>query len=283
MVLLPQHKIDFKESIMPKYKTGSQFDEFFMNAFQFQQSLNEKRATRTQDINFRLRQLSLLDDYRQGLIENYERSSNLRGEEELGRYRRQGFTDTKEGQTPDVNVLGQGLTSPVIEPEQEGIERTITKNINGKPVIFGVTDSGGLIDLGEKYYQPKTSKGNTKPLELTEKYQTDAFNRLKNPSEYEDQIQSFFGGGQANTPGKDFGTVAGKLLDNSTEQWLDTVIRRMGGYPTTEQLTNAITEAAGNGKLNEKQIEQLLNFMDSYSQFQGNMDQPPKIELKRNK
>ena len=50
---------------MPKYNTGSQFDEFFMNAYQFQQSLNEKRNQRIQDINFRLRELSLLDDYRQ--------------------------------------------------------------------------------------------------------------------------------------------------------------------------------------------------------------------------
>ena len=146
---------------MPKYNTGSQFDEFFMNAFQFQQSLNEKRATRTQDINFKLRQLSLLSDYYDDIDKRSQRNADLRSDEGLGRLYGQGFTDTQEGQTPDINVFDQGLTSPVIEQKQEGIERTITKNINGKPVIFGVTDSGGLIDLGEKYYQPKSDKTTT--------------------------------------------------------------------------------------------------------------------------
>lgn len=53
---------------MAKFKTGSEFDEYFMSAFQFQQSLNEQRNQRVQDITFKMRELSLLDDYRSDLI-----------------------------------------------------------------------------------------------------------------------------------------------------------------------------------------------------------------------
>jgi len=67
-----------------KYNTGSQFDEYFMSAFQFQQEINEKKAQRIQDINFKMRELSLLDDYRQQVLAQDEsqfgRTHQLAGE-----------------------------------------------------------------------------------------------------------------------------------------------------------------------------------------------------------
>ncbi len=269
---------------MPKQDVFSSFDEAFMNAYQFQQSLDEKRATRIQDINFRLRELSLLSDYRQDVENRLRESQGIRKDEGRERLYRSGFTDTQEGQTPDINVFDQGLTSPIVEQKQEGIERTITKNIDGKPVIFGVTDSGGQIELGEKYFKPDKEGKDKAPIKLTTKFERDAFERLKDPSLYDTDetglqsggiagINFNIGGSQKPTLRSDFGIVVGKLLDNSTQKWLDDTIQFMGGYPTTEQLTNAITESKD--KFTEKQIEQLLNFMDVYSQFQRNLQQLP--------
>ena len=273
---------------MPKYNTGSQFDEFFMNAFQFQQKLNQRRDEFKQDINFKLRELTLLSDYYDDIDKRSQRNADIRSDEGLGRLYGQGFTDTQEGQTPDVNVFGQGLTSPVIESKPEGIERTITRNVNGKPIIFGVTDSGEQKELGEKYIKPNKEGKDKAPVKLTTKG-VDAFNRLKDPSLYDANetglqaggiagINFNIGGSQKPTLRSDFGIVVGQLLDNSTQKWLDDTIQFMGGYPTTEQLTNAITEKADKGKFTEEQIEQLLNFMDVYSQFQRNLQQSKKIE-----
>ncbi len=133
-----------------KYHTGSQFDEYFMNAFQFQQEINEKRAQRIQDINFKMRELSLLSDYQQGILEDRSRRTdvaeertNLMSDELRLDALKTGFIPVTGNQPKRENIrTGEtetdvgGMISPIIDiggrsytyPEPQAPEQIQTKD-----------------------------------------------------------------------------------------------------------------------------------------------------------
>ena len=176
---------------MAKRSAFTDFDEFFMNAFQFQQSLNEKRETRMQDINFKLRQLSLISDYRDEIITGQKqqearlqeaqdfdiRSSfvPIEGRQNIrtGEFDNETNLPARTGE--DLNKqFGRNLFDPIggfvrkdlipEAPKQEGIERTITDYSSGEGIIYGITDSGERKRLGKaKPITEKTTDKDPKP------------------------------------------------------------------------------------------------------------------------
>ncbi len=250
---------------MPKYKTGSQFDEFFINAFQFQQTLNEKRNQRVQDINFRLRELTLLSDYQQDVEDRLLESQNIRKQEELGRYVRQEFTETPEGQTPDVTVFGQGLTSPVIEPKQEGIERTITDYSSGEGIIYGITDSGEKKRLGKAKPITEGKDKTTKEPKLTESA-SDGLAFLKNPVFQKGQGGNLFeltNDEISNKFSESINALKKDVLGARASNWFDNIVREFGRIPTADELDKQIIKHAEEFKtLTDTEVGQLNRLVE---------------------
>lgn len=195
-----------------------------------------------------------------------------------------GNVDIPSGNYINKNLVPQGNTD---KPNWE----LATKKVNGKDTRYWVNKNdptGDAIPFGEVWHAPKGSgspKENKLPT-LGDKYQTDAFGRLMNPQDAQkppegvDPVMwALTGGGKQYSPENDFTTVATGLIKSSKLlKVVNNAVQFMGGYPTGEQLTNAVLEKKD---LTDKELEQFQNFLEYYDQFQHNLKQPPKLEMAR--
>ena len=290
-------------------KQGIQnFGEAFLSSIEQQRRLQQQQEQFDEQMGFRERQSDLTEVYRQGLFaQNQEQEARLREGQKIDLIKG-GFTPVQEGFSPDdMTKQGGGHYFPTLDvggnlykyPEQEAPKQNwelTTLKKNGKDVRHWINKNDPTqepIPIDEVWHAPTGTGGGDKETKLpalTEKYQVDAFNRLKNPEStqkapegVDPTLWMIMGGGKQYNSDSDFGIVANKLLDAPTVQLLDKYIKNMGGYPTPEQLVEHITEQYGKGKIKKNQIDKLENFMDFYSQFQGNMSQPPREEMMRTK
>ena len=150
-------------------RVGQNFGEAFLSTLDRERKLNQQQQQFQQQMAFRNRQLNFINIYRDNLIEQNRVQEERLRDQGIADVIGGGFTpiDQVEGdvtRVPTTELFGQEFLNPQTQaPKQEGIERTITKNINGKPIIFGVTDSGELIELGEKFIKPDKSDKSKDP------------------------------------------------------------------------------------------------------------------------
>ena len=229
---------------MAKRSAFTDFDEFFMNAFQFQQSLNEKRETRMQDINFKLRELTLLEDYRADVEDRLSKSQGIRKDEGRERLYRSGFTDTPEGQTPDVNIYDQGLTSPIVEQKQStttgarvGADGFIHRWNPDKQEYFKTNLKAPVDGTGSG-----SGSTTTKDPKLTQSA-SDGLAFLKDPV-----FQKSLGGDLidltndevSNKFSRSINALKKDVLGARATNWFDNIVRKFGRMPTADELDKEI-------------------------------------------
>jgi len=270
-------------------KDLSSFGEGFVKTLQSERERKQKELEFNQEMSYKTRQQNLMSTYYQAQIKNMEFDNQLAKVKEETDIRG-GYDESVEGKSgAELNKPYGGLLSPFQEdksyaPKQgemkvDGIERTITDYTNpNDPRIFGVKDSGEKIDLGRGKVDKVSGSGSgsnkpSKPVKLGNKYEIEAFNRLKNPGLVE---KDMFGNEiYANTPEQkdaDFNTMANALLTPSALEQIYK-LRKKGGYPSVDELVKSLD----NPNLSDEDEQSIEDFIKYYSQIESTLA-PTKVQ-----
>ena len=150
---------------MPKYNTGQDFDEAFINGLQFQQKINQQRDELRNDIMFKMRQLDLTEEYHNILGDKYKKDYELDREKFDETKRINDFNMGKQPK-PEEGVIrtekGGGLISDIYGYKEQDIKPPTTTTTDGMEDIL-------LGDIYNKEFITKIERRNDPTYEKPEK------------------------------------------------------------------------------------------------------------------
>jgi len=261
-----------------KHHTGSSFDEYFLNAFQFQQEMDEKRNQRVQDITFKMRELSLLDDYRQQVLAQDEsqfgRTHQLAGEkhklegEKLTESTRQfdtGLAFDEKKLTEDTRQFNEELAF-----DEKELAEDIALGEKRVGVDYArINESGRQFDLMYPIHQLNAetdAQGITKEGKLSDAG-SKALGFFTQPNiDYPNPIQNIIGGGEYDTPqdikqqiADNMAVFSKDIMRSSTYQKIQNTFSE-DGYLSPEELKNKMIEK----NLTQQEASEVLVFLRYY-------------------
>ena len=239
------------------------FGEHFVKTLQSERERKQKELQFQQEMSYRTRQMNLMNQV-------YQDRQTLDEQ--------QAFTDVKQGDAyntlgvPEGNYntnLMDNLLSGFNKKEVQPKVTDTYENFSEKGYWDTQGEGGKPQYIPNPAYKEKVSGSGSgsnkpsKPVKLGNKYEIEAFNRLKNPGLVE---KDMFGNEiYANTPEQkdaDFNTMANALLTPSALEQIYK-LRKKGGYPSVDELVKSLD----NPNLSDEDEQSIEDFIKYYRRY----------------
>lgn len=246
---------------MPQTKLT--FDEAFINAFQFSQQMNQKRQEQVQDIKFKMRELSLLDDYRNKALGQDQEQFQAKQEFDTQKLT-EDIRQFEVGNKYKYDALNQDKEQFGMKLKFDEDKFTFDKEKFGK----GLALDWANLNWDKTKFSIARSDAQTgyKEKELSQKG-IESLNYLKNPKETSGGILgigSDYSEAKQNIDNAISGLAAELMSSDAQNYFLNL---KGDKWKNPLELSKKISEDIRSGKISDKTASELSTMMNYYEQF----------------